>query len=56
MLPAAVENVIPRGARSLTPTHGDNNRAELRETVTKQIAPEQLAQAEKQVKEFVPRK
>jgi TPR repeat protein len=41
---------------ALAATHGDNNRAELRETISKQLTPEQLAQAEQRVKEFVPRK
>jgi hypothetical protein len=41
---------------ALAATHGDNNRADLREAVSKQLTPEQKAEAEKRVKGFVARK
>ena len=41
---------------ALAATHGDNVRANLRETIQKELTPSQAAEAEKRVKEFKPGK
>jgi TPR repeat protein len=41
---------------ALAATHGDNNRADLKDEIAKEMTPEQVALAEKRVKEFTPQK
>src|ERR1035441_245185 len=41
---------------ALGAAHGDNQRAELRDAIQKKVAPAQIAEAEKRVKEFRPGK
>ena len=41
---------------ALGAAHGDNQRADLREAIKKDMTPAQIAEAEKRVKEFKPGK
>jgi hypothetical protein len=51
-----VEEMRKQAENGLAETHGDRNRADLREAIAKQLTPEQTAEAEKRVQEFAAKK